>query len=80
MPRYAIKHTPTGKMLELDFCGDNAGILYDESRAFVTYGHKPDAEAALAMMQNSNHPTYVYDHETGSETEHDASEFELVEL
>lgn len=80
MPRYAIKHTPTGKILEPDPCGENSGALFSESDYFLTWGNKQEAEDALTNMQNFKKPVYVYDQENCSETTLDISEFELVEL
>lgn len=80
MPRYAIKHTATGRILELDYCGDSTGIFYNESECFQTYGNKQEAEAAFTNMQNSKKLVYEYDHENNTEVTYLVSEFELVEL
>ena len=41
MPRFAIKHKPTGKFLHED---EGGSFLLDETKAFVTFGNKKEAD------------------------------------
>ncbi len=71
-PRYAIKHTPTGKFYYED---EGGAYLVDENDSFITYGSKEEAEEMFihfktqesVWVEDFNDPVSI-------------SEFELAEL